>query len=150
MVRSAYKLIMIISKFDSFFNFPVEIWRKLVLISFSIFFIGAGIDHFISQEFYLSIMPPFLPFHIEAVLISGFFEIMGGIGLLTSKFRSKAAWGLLALLISVYPANIYMALNPDEFIQYPIILLYFRLILQFIAFYWAYILTTEPFNTSRK
>ena len=95
-------------------------------------------------------MPPFLPFHIEAVLISGFFEIMGGIGLLTSKFRSKAAWGLLALLISVYPANIYMALNPDEFIQYPIILLYFRLILQFIAFYWAYILTTEPFNPSRK
>lgn len=150
MVRSAYKLIMIISKFDSFFNFPVEIWRKLILISFSIFFIGAGIDHFNNEEFYLSIMPPFLPFHIEAVLISGFFEIMGGIGLLTSKFRSKAAWSLLALLISVYPANIYMAFNPDEFIQYPIILLYFRLILQFIAFYWAYILTTEPFNPSRK
>jgi uncharacterized membrane protein len=141
---------MLISKFNSFFNFPREIWRKLILISFSIFFIGAGIDHFNNQEFYLSIMPPFLPFHIEAVLISGFFEIMGGIGLLISKFRSKAAWGLLALLISVYPANIYMAFNPDEFIQYPIILLYLRLVLQFIAFYWAFILTTEPFNPSKK
>jgi uncharacterized membrane protein len=75
-----------------------------------------------------------------------FFEILGGFGLLIPKLRKFAAWGLLALLISVYPANIYMALNPDEFIQYPVILLYFRLALQFIAFYWAYILTTEPFN----
>ena len=82
------------------------------------------------------------PLHLEAVYISGFFEILGGIG----QLRKIAALGLLALLISVYPANIYMALYPEVFPQYSIGLLYFRLFLQFIAFYWAYSLSTERFN----
>jgi uncharacterized membrane protein len=139
---------MILSNFIALFNLPVGLWKKFILLAFAFFFITAGLDHFTNREFYLSIMPPPFPLHLEAVLISGFFEILGGFGLLIPKLRKFAAWGLLALLISVYPANIYMALNPDEFIQYPVILLYFRLALQFIAFYWAYILTTEPFNPS--
>ena len=91
-------------------------------------------------------MPPAFPLHLEAVYISGFFEILGGIGLLFARLRKIAALGLLALLISVYPANIYMALYPEVFPQYSISLLYFRLFLQFIAFYWAYSLSTERFN----
>ena len=96
--------------FSTVFNFPQGFWKKLALFSFSIFFISAGIDHFTNKEFYLSIMPPAFPLHLEAVYISGFFEILGGIGLLFARLRKIAALGLLALLISVYPANIYMAL----------------------------------------
>ncbi len=91
-------------------------------------------------------MPPFLPLHLEAVLISGFFEILGGVGLLFSRFRKIAALGLLVLLISVYPVNIYMALYPEVFPQYPLYSLYLRLGLQFIAFYWAYTLSKPVFN----
>ena len=95
--------------FSRVFNFPQGFWKKLALFSFSIFFISAGIDHFTNKEFYLSIMPPAFPLHLEAVYISGFFEILGGIGLLFARLRKIAALGLLALLISVYPANIYLA-----------------------------------------
>jgi uncharacterized membrane protein len=137
---------MLLSRLISFFNLPVGFWRKLALLSFSIFFISAGIDHFTNKDFYLSIMPPPFPLHLEAVYISGFFEILGGFGLLIPKVRKIAALGLLALLISVYPANIYMAFYPEAFPQYSLNLLYFRLFLQFIAFYWAYSLSTEKFN----
>ena len=91
-------------------------------------------------------MPPAFPLHLEAVYISGFFEILGGIGLLFARLRKIAALGLLALLISVYPANIYMALNPELFPEYSISLLYFRLALQFLFFYWAYTVTLPEYN----
>ena len=86
------------------------------------------------------------PLHLEAVYLSGLFEILGGVGVLIARTRSIAGWGLLVLLIAVYPANIYMALYPEVFPQYSLGLLYFRLFLQFIAFYWAYSLSTERFN----
>jgi len=56
-------------------------------------------------------MPPYLPFHYEAVYLSGFFEILFGLMLLYNKTRFIAAWGLILLLIAVYPANIYLAFN---------------------------------------
>ena len=55
-------------------NLPIGLWRKAALFSFSFIFIYVGIDHFLNPEFYLSIMPPILPFHLAAVLVSGFFE----------------------------------------------------------------------------
>ena len=91
-------------------------------------------------------MPPIVPFHLAVVLVSGFFEIIGGIGILIPSLRKKAAWGLAALIVAVYPANIYMALSPDVFPEYSMNLLYFRLILQFVIFYWAYLITTPKFN----
>ena len=56
-------------------------------------------------------MPPYLPAHLELVYISGVFEILGGLGLITIRYRTIAAWGLIALLITVYPANIHMLIN---------------------------------------
>ena len=114
------------------FNFPETLWRKLSLLAFSAFFINIGIDHFVNPEFYLTIMPPMMPLHLEAVYISGFFEILGGLGLLISRFRKISGWGLLALLIAVYPANIYMAITPEAFPDIPIYALYLRLALQFL------------------
>ena len=130
-------------------DLPRGIWRKFALFIFSFIFIYVGIDHFINPEFYLNIMPPSFPFHLEAVLISGFFEILGGVGILISRIRKFAAWGLAALIVAVYPANIYMALSPENFPDYPLYLLYFRLVLQFGIFYWAYLITTPKFNPSR-
>lgn len=120
---------------------PTKWWRKLSLFGLSLFFIYFGIDHFINPEFYLSIMPPAFPLHAEAVYISGFFEILGGITVLIAPLRKIAGWGLVALLICVYPANIYMAITPEAFPEISRGLLYFRLPLQFVFIYWAYSVT---------
>ena len=128
------------------FNLPDGILREIVLFGLAIFFIFFGIDHFINPDFYLSIMPPAFPLHKEAVYISGFFEILGGLGVLISRFRKIAGWGLIVLLVTVYPANIYMALTPEAFPNISIELLYFRLALQFLFFYWAYVVTLPAYN----
>ena len=89
------------------------------------------------------------PLHLEAVYLSGLFEILGGIGVLIARTRSIAGWGLLALLIAVYPANIYMALTPEAFPEISLFALYFRLALQFLFFYWAYSITRPIYNPGR-
>ena len=130
----------------SLLNLPSGFLRNLNLLGLSLFFIYFGVDHFINPDFYLSIMPPSFPMHLEAVYISGLFEILGGIGVLLSKTRKLAGWGLFVLLIAVYPANIYMALTPEAFPEIPLSALYFRLVLQFLFFYWAYSVTRPGFN----
>ena len=130
-------------------NLPSGFLRKLSLFGISVFFIYFGIDHFINPEFYLSIMPPIFPLHLEAVYLSGLFEILGGVGVLIARTRSIAGWGLLVLLIAVYPANIYMALTPEAFPDIPLFVLYFRLALQFLFFYWAYSITRPIYNPGR-
>ena len=127
-------------------NLPDSNYKKMILFGLAMFFIFFGIDHLVNPEFYLSIMPPSFPLHLEAVYLSGFFEIIGGTGVLFSKFRIIAGWGLVALLVAVYPANIYMALNAEAFPNISTGLLYFRLILQFLFFYWAYTVTTQAYN----
>ena len=131
---------------EKLIKLPKGIRRKIVLLSLAIFFIYFGIDHFINPDFYLSIMPPSFPLHHEAVYISGLFEIIGGMGLLIYRFRKIAGWGLFALLIAVYPANIYMAVTPSAFPDIPIFILYLRLGLQFIFLYWAYTITCREYN----
>ena len=84
------------------------------LLLASVFFIGAGMMHFIRPEFYLKLMPPFIPWHSAMVQLSGVCEILGGLGLLHPKTRRMAGWGLVALLVAVFPANFYMATNPVE------------------------------------
>ena len=56
-------------------------------------------------------MPPYLPYHLELVYISGVFEILGGVGLLIPQVSRAAAWGLILLFIAVFPANVNMAVN---------------------------------------
>jgi uncharacterized membrane protein len=74
-------------------------------------FIGAGVLHFVFPRFYLSMMPPWLPWHRELVYASGVFEVLGGIGLLIPRLRRVACWGLIALLVAVFPANVQYTLN---------------------------------------
>ena len=77
----------------------------------SFFYIWVGINHFVDPGWFVQIMPPYLPFHYEAVYLSGFFEIIFGFMLLSSKTRYYGSCGLIILLIAVYPANIYLAFN---------------------------------------
>ncbi len=116
---------------------------------FGIFFVLAGINHFANSAFYLRLMPPYLPWHLFLVNLSGLCEIGLGILLLIPKFTSLAGWGLIALLIAVFPANIHMAINPQLFPEFSPLLLWLRLPLQFGLIAWAYWYTKptiEPTN----
>jgi uncharacterized membrane protein len=125
----------------AFFQFPASRVKTFFLLLLSLFFTYAGIDHLVSPDFYVSIMPPWIPWHLELVYLSGVFEVMGGVGVLIPRFRAMAGTGLVALLIAVYPANLHMAFNPHLFPGIPLAALYVRLALQFLAFYWAYTVT---------
>ena len=74
-------------------------------------YIYVGVRHFIDPDFFVAIMPDYLPYHLEAVYISGAFEIILGGMLLFKKSRWIAGWGLIALLVAVFPANVFLAQN---------------------------------------
>lgn len=104
----------------------------------AIFYVVAGTLHFIKTDAYLRIMPPYIPWHLAMVRISGVLEILGGLGLLLSRTRRAAAWGLVALLIAVFPANIYMATNPVDAGAESVapVLRWARLPLQLVFIWW--------------
>src|SRR5690242_9719121 len=89
--------------------------KTVARILFGLLFIAAGIAHFLIPQSYIRIVPPILPFKAALVAISGVAEIALGTLLMIPRTMKIAAWGLVALLIAVYPANIYMALNADQF-----------------------------------
>ena len=105
---------------------------------FAISFIGLGLNHFAHPEFYLRIMPPYLPWPSALHLIAGFFEVVLGMMLLIPRSQRLAAWGLIALLLAVYPANIHMAVNWRLYPGLPMILYWIRLPLQFVLIVWAW------------
>ena len=87
--------------------------RKQVVIRtfIALSFIAVGIEHFRQPQLFVGIVPPYLPAPLALVYLSGFFEVLGGAGLLWSRSRRWAGWGLIALLVAVYPANIHMLVN---------------------------------------
>jgi len=108
-------------------------------------FVLAGINHFLNADLYLKMMPPVLPAHLFLVYLSGVFEIALGVLLLIPKFTRLAAFGLIALLIAVFPANIYMATNAAMFPEFSLIALYIRLPLQIVLIALVF-LFTEKYN----
>ncbi len=98
-------------------------------------FLSAGVMHFVSPGIFVKIVPPFLPWPRALVAISGAAEIAGAIGLLTVRWRTPAAYGLIALLIAVFPANIYMAVQG---MMFPAWALWARLPLQFVLIWWVW------------
>ena len=86
-------------------------FKKMTIYFMSAAYIYVGIQHFIDPDFFLAIMPDYLPLHLEAVYLSGIFEILLGGMLLFKEYRKFAGWGLIALLLAVFPANIYLAQN---------------------------------------
>ena len=121
--------------------------RTALRIVFGLLFIGGGINHFINPEFYVAIMPSYLPAHGALVFISGVVEIIVGLAVLTPKLRPHSGWAAVATLLAVFPANIHMALHPEDFPDLPALGLWIRLPLQFLLIAWA-IWTTRVQQTS--
>ncbi len=113
-------------------------FRHLSLLILSVLFIVAGLNHFRSTEMYLRIMPEYLPRPLELVYLSGVFEVLGGIGLLIPRLRVAAGWGLIALLIAVFPANIQMLVDAEQFPMFPVWLLWLRLPIQGLLIAWVW------------
>lgn len=89
---------------------------ELSTVLLAALFITAGVMHFLRPEFFDRIVPPATPMPPRtATLLSGAAELAGGLGLLHPRTRPAARWGLLALLVAVYPANLYMAQDPGKF-----------------------------------
>ena len=103
-----------------------------------IFYIIVGIKHFQDPSWFVQIVPPILPFKYELVYISGFFEILLGILLMIPRFQSIAAKGLMALLICVYPANIYLAQTNGVALGISPLIAWGRLPFQFVFIGLAY------------
>ena len=101
-------------------------------------FVLAGANHFRSP-IYRRIIPPSFPTPELLVIISGIAEIAGGLGLLIRPLRVAAGWGLVALLIAVFPANLYMAMHADRFadLRIPLWALWVRLPLQGVFIAWV-------------
>jgi uncharacterized membrane protein len=103
----------------------------------SVFWVVAGTLHFVNPHWYLRIMPPWLPAPYELVLASGVAEAAGGLAVAVPAWRRWAGWWLIATTLAVYPANVHMALNPDDY-DVPAALLWLRLPLQFALLYWIW------------
>ena len=110
----------------------------VVRVLFSAFFIVAGVTHFTNRDFFTSIVPPYLPWPEMLVYVSGVAEIALGVMLLLPATMRLAAWGLIALLIAVFPANIHMAMNPQLYPDVSMAALLIRLPLQGVMVAIAY------------
>ena len=105
----------------------------------SVFYVGVGIDHFRRPEWYVEIVPPFLPYKLELVLISGLAEVILGFMLLHPKMRFFAGNGLIILLFLVYPANIYLAYTNGAALDTSPLVAWSRLPIQFVFIGIAYL-----------
>ncbi len=104
------------------------------------FFIAAGANHFRDPAFYLPTIPSWLPWHQELVDLSGGAEIIGGIAALVPLTRRAAGWGLIGLLIAVFPANLNTAVNHAQSAERPLVdwLLWLRLPVQAVLIAWVW------------
>ena len=107
----------------------------------AVLFVGAGILHFLKTGMYVEIVPSFLPDARLLVQISGVAEILGGVGLLLPQTRQAAAWGIIALLVAVLPANITMAMDRTHFAAIPAWVLWARVPMQLPLIWWAWVYT---------
>lgn len=82
-----------------------------LLYLMALVYAAAGIYHFVNPKLYIKIMPPYLPYHLPLIYISGVIEIVLGVLLIPEGTRQIAAWLIIALLIAIFPANVQMAIN---------------------------------------
>lgn len=104
-------------------------------------FLGTGVLHFLKPAAFISIMPHYIPYHKALVFITGTAEILGGLGVMIPLTQRWAAWGLIILLIAVFPANIHMTVQAFRYQgwqSFYTAMTVLRLPLQFLLMYWVY------------
>ena len=119
----------------NYFKSKKDIARLILALMFA----TAGIFHFTYTQKFVQIIPPFIPLPERVIYISGFFEILGAIGLLIPRYQRQAAFGLVLLLVAVLPANIYMAVKNIQFggIMNNQILQWVRIPFQGVLIWWV-------------
>ncbi len=118
--------------------------RTISLWVLAVFFIVAGVNHFLDPGPYLTMMPGYLPWPRELIVVSGVAEVLGGLGLLIPRLRVAAGWGLIALLVAVFPANVHVALHGWEGVAISSWVLWARLPFQIVFIAWVYWAAIAP------
>lgn len=111
---------------------PASLWLLAA------FFAVAGFNHFFNPGPYLRMMPGYLPWPGQLVMASGVAQFICGLAILVPRLRTPAGWGLIALLVAVFPANLHVALHGWEGVQIPAWVLWARLPLQGLLIAWVY------------
>lgn len=127
----------------------LSLWVSMGVWLMGALYVVAGVMHFVATRAYVSIMPDYLPAHRALVLISGAAEIAGGVGVMAPRTRRMAAWGIVALLVCVMPANVWMVQHPERWPGIPVWLLWLRLPLQAVLVWWAW-RYTRPFDARKR
>lgn len=117
----------------------MHVVRRIALFVLAIFFVAAGINHFVHPGAYVRIVPSWLAGPAQLVQITGICEVLGGIGVLIPNARRFAGAGLVALLVAVFPANVQMAQHPELYADMGTALeFYVRLPLQLVLIAWVW------------
>ncbi len=122
----------------------MAIFKTLTRLVFGAAFVLAGLNHFRNPGFYVGIMPPYLPWPLALVYLSGVAEVVLGALLLFPTWTVMAGWGLIALLVAVFPANVHMAMHPELYPSVSPTALLMRLPIQGLLIAWAYWYTRRP------
>jgi uncharacterized membrane protein len=112
-------------------------WRGRLRIVLALFMVAIGVAHFAVPGPFVSIVPAWLPAPTALVLVSGLFEVLGGLGLLVPRARRLAGVGLVVLYVAVFPANVNMAMHPELGQGIPGWALWGRLPMQLLFVSWA-------------
>lgn len=125
-------------------------WNKILLYIMAALYVVAGINHFVNPIFYKKIMPPWVPWHYPLIYISGGVEILLGLLLIPAPTRKLAAWGIIVLLLAVFPANVQMMLNYWHNNNPNVWIAILRLPLQLLLIAWAYQFTKNKKNNAAR
>ncbi|MBC7447361.1 MAG: DoxX family protein [Hymenobacteraceae bacterium] len=125
--------------------------RTFTLGTLALGFVAAGLNHFLTPRPYLAMMPPWVPEPQKVNLVAGAAEIAGGVGLLIPALRRTAGWGLLVLLVAVFPANVQAARHGWPGMHVPAWALWARLPVQpllLAVVWWAAMRRPEKADTA--
>jgi len=123
--------------------------KEILRWVYGVLFALAGANHFVHTDFYVGIMPPYLPWHLALVYVSGACEFALGSALLFRSTQRAAAWGMIALIVAVTPANLHMAMHAKLYPQYSPTALWVRMLLQIVLIAWAYWYTRPVRSTTQ-
>ena len=122
-------------------------WRFISRWVLAVFFVVAGANHFRTPEVYLGMMPPWMPQPLMLVYVSGVAEVLGGIGVLVPFTRRFSGWGLIVLLIGVFPANLHVAIQGHmSGFDFSPAILWMRLPFQLLLMAWVWWSALAPYR----